>query len=792
MRSQYVFDLNNPRLPKTVGNKARNLRFLTRKGFRVPATLVVTWDAYRRHLDEDPELREVLEAELLDVLDLDCPYAVRSSANIEDQVHHSFAGQFKSVLNARGTSDILRAIESIWATSRAPGAIAYMARHDIDPDQLNMAIIVQAMVHSVVSGVAFSKNPMTGMDEVIVEAVEGSGEALVQQGVTPERWVNKWGAWVETPHADQSRRDLIQEVVDQTKAIAKIYGQPVDLEWVYDGHAVYWVQLREITSLDIDLYSNRISREVFPGIIKPLIWSINVPLVNSAWVKLFTELIGPNDIDPDSLAETFYYRAYFNMGIIGRIFELLGFPRESLELLIGIELGGPDKPRFRPTGRTYILLPRMLLFLIDKLLFGRRIGAFLPAMERRYRATALDDVAQLSEDELIAGIQRLYCLNQETAYYNIVAPLLMQAYNHALKGLLSRLDIDFERLDLTSDMQELERFDPNVHLVELHRDYLALDEGTRARLKDLSYDELLETPGVDRLRDGLQRFIEEFGHLSDSGNDFSSIPWREDPDLILRMVVDYAPPEGPSGTGVRLEDLKITAMWQPLIRWVYRRARRFRLHREAISSLYTFGYGLFRVYFLALGDHLVRRGTVSAREDVFYLDIGEVKAILVDERDLDWKERVAQTKREIAAYADVVPPNTIYGDEVLHTEIRTSDRLKGTPTSRGQYTGPVRVMQGLRDFGSLREGDVLAVPYSDVGWTPLFTKAGAVIAESGGLLSHSSIVAREYNIPAVVSVPGACRIPNGTLLTVDGYRGEVIIHERQSGDSRMNASVQSE
>ncbi len=69
---------------------------------------------------------------------------------------------------------------------------------------------------------------------------------------------------------------------------------------------------------------------------------------------------------------------------------------------------------------------------------------------------------------------------------------------------------------------------------------------------------------------------------------------------------------------------------------------------------------------------------------------------------------------------------------------------------------------------------MLIIPFSDVGWTPLFAKAGAVVAESGGMLSHSSIVAREYGIPCVVSVPGAMRIEDGTMLTVDGYSGEVV------------------
>jgi pyruvate,water dikinase len=89
----------------------------------------------------------------------------------------------------------------------------------------------------------------------------------------------------------------------------------------------------------------------------------------------------------------------------------------------------------------------------------------------------------------------------------------------------------------------------------------------------------------------------------------------------------------------------------------------------------------------------------------------------------------------------------------------------------------VKVLTGLQDFDKLQEGDVLVIPYSDVGWTPLFAKAGAVVAESGGILSHSSIVAREYGIPAVVSVAGACRLGDGVCVTVDGYRGEIVVHD---------------
>jgi pyruvate,water dikinase len=641
-----------------------------------------------------------------------------------------------------------------------------------------MAIIIQEMVRPVVSGVSFSKNPMTGMDEIVVEAVKGSGDALVQEGVTPYRWTNKWGAWISKPEDEAIQLDLIQSIVDQTKAIAEAHGQPVDLERVYDGHTVHWVQLREITSVNIDVYSNYISKEVFPGVITPLVWSVNVPLVNGAWVRLFTEFIGPNSIDPDSLAESFYCRAYFNMGAIGHIFEMLGMPRETLELLMGIDFGGPDRPSFKPGVKSYALLPRLARVVITKLRFETEINAFLPGAWEQYQSFYIQQVSQLSAKELLARIDRLCTLTQQVAYFNIVTPLLMQIYNRVLKSQLGRIGVDFERVDLTGGLDELRQFEPNAHLADLHREYQALDDKElRSRISNSSYQEFLRLSRIGALQGKVQRFIDQFGHLSDSGNDFSSIPWRENQDLILKMMVNYSPPEDKTSHQVRFEDLQISWLRRLFLRPIYRRARQFQLHREAVSFVYTFGYGLFRDYFLALGDHLTREGMIDAREDIFYLYVDEVRNLVLDgTAERDCRARVCRRKREMEVCRNVTPPAIIFGDDTPPIETQAGNRLLGTATSRGTYTGPVRVVQGIVDFDRLQSGDVLVIPFSDVGWTPLFTKAGAVIAESGGILSHSSIIAREYNIPAVVSVPGACRLADDTLVTVDGYRGEIVIH----------------
>jgi pyruvate,water dikinase len=210
----------------------------------------------------------------------------------------------------------------------------------------------------------------------------------------------------------------------------------------------------------------------------------------------------------------------------------------------------------------------------------------------------------------------------------------------------------------------------------------------------------------------------------------------------------------------------------------YHRAREFRLLREQVSGLYTYGYGLFRYYYLALGKHFVRAGYLDSPEEIFYLTRQQVQDIVSGiQVQVDYRTQVAQHKTDIKRFENIQLPTVIYGDELPPIREASTDALVGIPTSIGCYTGKVRVVKGIQDFSKVKNGDVLVIPYSEVSWSPLFARAGAVVAESGGLLSHSSIIAREYNIPAVVSVEGATRLEDDVIVTVDGHKGEVIIHK---------------
>jgi pyruvate,water dikinase len=348
-----------------------------------------------------------------------------------------------------------------------------------------------------------------------------------------------------------------------------------------------------------------------------------------------------------------------------------------------------------------------------------------------------------------------------------------------LKRSLAKADVDFQQFDLTAGLVELHDYEPDTHVRELSRQFRALDPASQEQIRRVSYAEFQRLPGLGGFQQAVAQLLAHFGHLSDSGVDFSSVPWRENPDLILQMIVNSQEPDARVARKTQYEDLPPALRRRPMFNFAYRRARKFRYYREAVSSLYTYGYGLFRPYFLALGEKFAQKAILPAPEDIFFLYLDEVRDIVAQRRtEVNYAGLAEQRRQEMESYRAVSVPSIIVGDQPPPVSQQTGSVLYGTPTSRGRYTGPACVIRGIQEFGKMREGDVLVIPYSDAGWTPLFSKAGAVIAESGGILSHSSIVAREYNIPAVVSVSGACNLPDNSIITIDGYSGEVTIHER--------------
>ncbi|HYO44222.1 MAG TPA: PEP-utilizing enzyme, partial [Candidatus Limnocylindrales bacterium] len=388
------------------------------------------------------------------------------------------------------------------------------------------------------------------------------------------------------------------------------------------------------------------------------------------------------------------------------------------------------------------------------------------------------DPRTLGETELLARVDELMRLTRRMAYANIVAPLLMNAYGSLVRRRSDRLGIDGARVDPALGMEGIHDFDPRSAIDALAQEVAAVPEASRAALDTDGYGALAEDPALAGLRTGIEAFLDRFGHLGDNGNDFSTPRWHEQPDTVVRMILHAQP--APERAALGWDDVRprVKGPQRVILGRLFRRAATFRRLRESVSFQYTYGYELFRGTFLALGEKLVARRVLAEADDVFYLTLDEVRAAVRDGGGE--AARIAATRRaEVDAAEDLDLPEVILGDDFVprHRLAAGATTLVGVPSARGTYRGPARVIRSTDQASQLRSGDVLVVPYSDVAWTPLFARAGAVVAESGGMLSHSSIVAREHGIPCVVSAAGCLGLRDGAMVHVDGFTGVVTVEE---------------
>jgi len=218
------------------------------------------------------------------------------------------------------------------------------------------------------------------------------------------------------------------------------------------------------------------------------------------------------------------------------------------------------------------------------------------------------------------------------------------------------------------------------------------------------------------------------------------------------------------------------AKWS-LLKSILSSARRYIVFREQQRFNLDKWTTISRRLYLALGSKLVEAGTLSQPEDIFFLTKVEIKSLATGEKIEDLPTIIKARIAEFHKYENATPPKFLNGDREFNdpTPPETSS-LKGIPASQGILTAAVRVLNSIEDIWQVQAGEILVVPRTDPGWTPVFSKIGGLITETGGILSHGAVVSREYGIPAVTNITDACRIfKTGQRVTIDGVKGEVTI-----------------
>ena len=294
----------------------------------------------------------------------------------------------------------------------------------------------------------------------------------------------------------------------------------------------------------------------------------------------------------------------------------------------------------------------------------------------------------------------------------------------------------------------------------------------------------------------VRQFIDAHGHLGQAFDDLTMPSWGEEPHILLAELAQrltHAPERSADRTArLRVEADRLANAARARLTAEPERLASFEdllsLGRTVGPLTEVHNYWIdrmaqarIRALSVRVGRRLVREGSIDAADDVFYLERDEVEATI--RRPTDRRALVAERREEHMRQRAMRPPIFLgkarenpeadrFGGGPQEHESAT--QLGGVGASAGIATGPARVTLGPDDFGRIAPGDIIVCPSSNPSWVPVFAIAGGLVTNTGGVLSHAAVVAREFGLPAVVGVSGATTlIPDGRLVEIDGTTGSV-------------------
>ena len=752
-------------------------------------------------------------------------FAVRSSATAEDLPTASFAGQLESYLNVVGAASILEHVSRCWASLFTDRAVTYRLRNGFDHRTVQMAVVVQRMIFPHAAGTLFTADPVTGNRKVAsVEASFGLGDALVSGLVNPDVYKVHEGQIIartiglkrlavqpsqsggtqqhEIGPEHQQQPALTDAQIVRLAALGRRieahFRKPQDIEWcLADGH-FHIVQSRPITTLfpvpesgdqEKHVYISVGHQQMMTDAMKPLglsVWQMTTP-------RPMAEAGGRLFVDVTQILASPASRAGL-LAMAGRSDPLIG---DALQTLLDrgddVPSAAEENPTWTPPGGGHAIEADPAI--VEALIV--RAEASLAALKRTIRTksgTALLDfiVADVQEmkriqfdpqnlQAVMAGIEATWQLNERLEAWlgeKNAADTLAQS---APRNVTSEMGLAL------LDVADVIRPHPDV-VAFLRR---VQDE---QQVDDQRFlDALLEIDGGRDARDAIAAWLEKYGMRCVGEIDITRPRWAERPAALVPVILGHIRTFEPGAGKRRFDDGRRQALQkeQELLarlrtlpdgaskaedgRRLIERLRTFMGYREYPKYAIVSRYFVYKQALLEEAERLVRAQVLREKEDIFFLRFEELQDVVRTNR-VD-PQLIRQRKEAFRSYQALTPPRVLTSEgEALTGSYRRdvpAGALVGLPVSAGIVEGRARVVLDIAD-ASLEPGDILVTAYTDPSWTPLFVAIEGLVTEVGGLMTHGSVIAREYGVPAVVGVEHATRkIQDGQRIRVHGTEGYV-------------------
>lgn len=764
------------------GGKGSMLAKMYQEGYPVPDGFVVlpcafhgdklkpeAWKDIQSHLDT---IRKSSQEALV---------AVRSSALGEDSETASFAGEFETVLNVKTNDEILNAIYTVFNSKMSERVKAYSSVHGISEDH-QIAVVIQLMVKSEMSGVLFTADPISGNHLYMVgNFVYGLGEQLVSGEANPYtfKMLRPGGRY----EGSSEFKRYASKLYKYAKKLEDESGSPQDIEWSVSEGRLYILQARPVTTLkgcNRDTYewndsltgdflwSNTNVGEAIPDVITPLTWTV---------LKSFSK---ETDIIPGnySLTGNICGRVYANIGLIASIYPAMGMNIKHAFKKFGDLIGqipeGISIPVYPFSGMSLMLgiIPRMRNQLKNLKEASKNTQEYLDSSSDWCSQMTKKIYNVKIKDELIS----IWNLELKPRYS--MAQWMMRGGANQFSGIAFKLNRKLIKLVGTSDA--------NALLSNLRGDSELASLGPLIGLSKMIKGEMPR-----------EEYLSKYGHRGPHEMELSIPQYTEDTDLLDHQIEEFLKSNNDieslldkqhsefEGAWKRFKDRypkKIKSLEEQL-----KKVSKYAHVRESVRSEFVRLFRVIRAFALQSGK------LTGIGSGVFFMYLDEVLSLLSGNgKSVD---HISERQDTYNKYKDLPPyPSIILGrfdpfkwakdpnrrsdyyNSHTSLAVQDSDTLKGFAGAAGQVEGIVRILNSPEDGDKLETGEILVTSTTNVGWTPLFPRSAAIITDVGAPLSHAAIVARELGIPAVVGCGNATtRLKTGCRVFVDGGQGTVQI-----------------
>jgi len=780
MRKVQSFSEINEETTPYAGGKGGTLAQLYQKGYPVPDGFIILTSAF----DDEGLLPEAWDQVKKNINALkegtSKAFAVRSSALSEDSSETSFAGEFETVLGVKSEEEIKSAINTVWSSRRSERVQSYSEIHGLDSEH-EIAVVVQSLVDSQLSGVLFTVEPVSGKQTMLGNYVYGLGDKLVSGEADALDFT------FERPSgAYQGPKDLAPfggEIYQTALRLEEDLGAPQDIEWAVADNKFYLLQSRPITTQNIHdplrgyynssllgdfLWNSTGVGENLPGIMKPSTWSI--------WKIFFIDILEWNIEDLPAVGNIGGH-IYIDMSMMMSFtFKIYGKKRGTalLEPAFG-NLPDATTPTVDISWGTVLrIIPKEIGWQQKVRRFTKEIPEFIKSNPREC-------------SELIKTIKetvdpaRLHILWRDE-----VKPLFIRA-SYMLKTINEHYQMPW--IMLAGDLKKL--------VGKQEADLLMSTSGnTSEELESLGV-----MTGVAKVARGeltREEYLDDYGHrFPDEWHLHSPRPY-ENPAWLDEQLEVYNANPFDLGDIKEIQREKFEDAWKRFNENYPRKSKSIRkkidrfallsIDREHIRSEITRTICVIRELYLKAGE------LTGLGEDVFLLTHPELMDVLEGGTQvlvyLDARCENDRRLRELPEFPTVISGSfnpfswarnpdrriDVYDSHQVAERIDDPSMIRGNPGSGGVFEGTVRIINSLDEGHLLEKGEILVTNTTNIGWTPLFPRASAVVTDIGMPLAHAAIVAREIGIPAVVGCGNATtRLNTGDRVVVDGDQGIIKI-----------------